>query len=246
MTALAVFLVFLSALFPHNAPQIPQSYSIAGVVVDAITGAPIPHAELSISSKDEELHVTTGSDGRFRFARLEPGKYQLHAEAQLYVREDFDQHGAFSTAIVVGAGLDSEHLVFRLHSQAVIHGRVTDDHGDPVRHAFAQLFGFSKYQGVRSNVMQTQTQTNDLGEYRFSHLLAGRYCVAVQAQPWYARIGLAKRNNLDQIGIVGFSGRIDLPLDPLLDVVYPLTFYPGVIDARSASEQGRPTSTWEH
>jgi hypothetical protein len=234
----AFLLLSLSTPFQQNVSQGPRLYPITGVVVDAVTGAPVPHADLLISAQDDQLKVTAGEDGHFRFAGLEVGKYVLSAQARGYVHEAFDQHGAFSTAISVGPGLDSEHLVFRLHPQAVIHGRVTDEHGDPVRHAAVQLFANSNAQGMRANFVQTQAQTDDLGEYRFAHLLVGKYLGVVQAQPWYAQTGLAKRREPeDNVPTFGSSfRRIESKLDPLLDVVYPVTFYPGVLNERSASE----------
>jgi len=41
-------LIFALILFPAwaNVPQAPAAYTIAGVVVDAVTGAPVPRAEL--------------------------------------------------------------------------------------------------------------------------------------------------------------------------------------------------------
>src|ERR1700746_395248 len=241
MTAIALLLLSLAMPvgqpFEERVPQAPQLYPSAGVVVDAVTGAPLPHAELSISLNDDELKAIAGENGRFRFAALEAGKYLLSAQARGYLREAFDQHGAHSTAIAVGPGLDSEHLLFRLHPQAVIHGRVTDEHGDPVRHAVVQLFANSNAQGTRANFAQTQTQTDDLGEYRCAHLPAGKYYVVVQAQPWYAQIGLARRRTPEPSASAFFRQRpVGSDLNPLLDVVYPVTFYPDVLNDRSAGE----------
>jgi len=229
-------LIFALILFPAwaNVPQAPAAYPVAGVVVDAVTGAPVPHAELWTFVKNTEIKIIAGEDGRFRFEALEAGKYLLYGQAQGYVQEGYDQHGAFLTGIAVGVGLDSEHLVFRLHPQAVIHGRVTGDHGDAVRHASVRLFASSNGRGMRARGVQWQTQTDDLGEYRFAHLLAGKYYVVVQAQPWYAQAGLKWRNQSIQSG--SFSRRLEVKLDPTLDVVYPVTFYPGVLNERSATE----------
>ena len=229
-------LIFALILFPAcaNVPQAPAAYPIAGVVVDAVTGAPVPRVELWTFVKNAEMKIIAGEDGRFRFTALEAGKYPLYGQAQGYVQEGYDQHGAFFTGIVVGAGLDSEHLVFRLHPQAVIHGRITDEHGDAVRHASVRLFASSNARGMRARGVQLQTQTDDLGEYRFAHLLAGKYYLAVQAQPWYAQAGLKWRNASMQNG--SSFRRIEVKLDPTLDVVYPVTFYPGVLNERSAIE----------
>ena len=94
----------------------------------------------------------------------------------------------------------------------MIYGRVSDEHGDPVRHASVQLFVRPRGRGAARNFPQTQTQTNDLGEYRFGDLLAGKYFLLVQARPWYAQNGLIRRVEPNQS-----------KSDPLLDVVYALT-----------------------
>jgi hypothetical protein len=201
-----------------------------------VTGAPVPRAEVSILVTNDELKMTTGADGRFRLQAPEAGTYPIFAEAHGYVRESLDQHGYYSTGVAVGNGLDSEHLVFRLHPQSVIYGRVTDDHGDAVRHANVQLFFRSNARGARANLAQlrNQTQTDDLGEFRFSHLLPGKYLAAVQAQPWYAQTGFKSQREPEQTfsGLRGANRNVN----PSLDVVYPLTFYPGVFDQRSATE----------
>jgi Carboxypeptidase regulatory-like domain len=216
----ALTLAFLAEAASQNANS---DYSIAGIVVDSRTGTPIRHAELTLDIKGEEVGAVADDSGRFRFDHLEAGKYRLYASAAGYVREGLNQHGTFFTGVVVGNGLDSEHVTFRLHPQALIHGRVTDPSGEGVRNANVQLFAASRNPADRPSFRE-QLQSNDLGEYRFPHLLAGRYFVAVQTQPWYAQTG----SSLPPLS----NGKSD----PTLDVVYPITFYPGVTDERSANE----------
>jgi len=67
--------------------QAPPAYRISGVVVDAVTGVPVAHAEVSISVGTDETKTTAGEDGRFVFQGLEAAKYPLFATAQGYVRE---------------------------------------------------------------------------------------------------------------------------------------------------------------
>jgi carboxypeptidase family protein len=236
VTALALLLLLISVQAPQNLPPSSTSFSIAGVVVDAVTGAPIPRAELALFLNTDELKTIAGENGRFRFQNLQPAKYQLYAGARGYLRQGLDQHGGFFTGVAVGSGLDSEHLVFRLHPQAIIYGRVSDERGEAVRHANVQLFSRSNARGAQANLVQTrnQTQTDDLGEFRFAHLLPGKYFAVVQAQPWYAQTGFRGQTDTGQ----SFSGlgRAPLTVDPSLDVVYPLTFYPGVFNERSATE----------
>src|SRR5262249_2806858 len=190
--------------------------------------------------------------GRFSFQGLAAGKYAISAAAPGYVREAYNQHGAYSTAIVTGDGQDSEHLVFRLHAQALIYGRVSDERGEAVRGAQVQLFAIERQKGSHAKYVRGQTQTNDLGEYRFPRLLPGKYYLAVQARPLYAETQVFVRRQFDGQTVQndgsseaiiatgdGRSFSISEPkadFDPLLDVVYPATFYPGVTDERSSTE----------
>ena len=238
MTALLFLLPLLFAQVQASAAQqVPLSYRISGVVVDAMTRVPVPRAEVSIFYRDEETSATASDDGRFSFEGLEAGKYRLYAAARGYVREGYNQHGAFLTAVAVGSGLDSEHVLFRLYPQAMIHGRVTDEHGDAVRGAQIQLFATEQTHRRYPTSLRAQTQTNDLGEYRFAHLLPGKYFLAVQARPWYAQTELSYLPQPEQQGQGTISfGRIKKKPDPLLDVVFPVTFWPSVTDERGAAE----------
>lgn len=231
-----VAFLFFAVLGNTAAQSSAPAYSIEGVVVDAVTGNPIPHAELSLEIQNDEITVAADNSGRFRFDHLEPGKYRLYAGALGYVRQGLDQHGAFFTGVVVGNGIDSEHVTFRLHPQAVIYGRVSDQNGEAVRNASVQLFSLPKRSTEHPSVL-TQAQTNDLGEYRFAHLLAGKYCLVVQTQPWYIQAGITYVSEPNENATRPWdSFNTKMRSDPALDVVYPVTFYPGVTDERSAGE----------
>jgi hypothetical protein len=216
-------------------PPAAPEYRIAGVVVDAETGAAIAGAELRIEDSATDLEARADEEGRFGFEGVEPGKYPVTAGAPGYVQERYQQHRQYSTAMAVGPGLDSEHMVFRLHRQAVIAGTVTDERGEAVRNAQVMLFTEQRGGGKRAVQLMLQTQTDDLGAYRFAHLAAGRYYVAVTARPWYAETPIASEPQPNE-GLVVRSRFSRVPRDPKLDVVFPTTFYPGVTDEQSAGE----------
>ncbi len=215
------------------AQQAQPGYRISGVVVDAVTKAPVPGAEVSMSVDAEETKATTGEDGKFVFEDVEAGKYSLFATAQGYVREGLNEHRGFLTGVAVGSGLDSEHIIFPLHRQAVITGRVTDEHGEAVRHAQVLLLESQNLSGTAGAVMHPQVQTDDLGEFRFARLHPGEYYVAVEANPWYAQPVF----NYAPQPVEGVStlGQGTQKPNPLLDVLYPLTFHPGVTNERAAA-----------
>jgi protocatechuate 3,4-dioxygenase beta subunit len=238
---LIFLLALLSAQSRAEESRQPPHGRIAGVVVDAVTNAPVPQAEVSIFLESEEIRIKSGADGRFRFEPLKAAKYQLYADAPGYIREAYNQHGSFSTAIAVGTGFDSEHLIFRLHPQAVIHGRVTDEHGDPVRSAAVHLFVSGNSGAKGQGSVQMQTQTDDLGEYRFAHLPAGNYRIAVQSRPGMrSQVSTFNQSR----GQSEFCTMNPKP-DPVLDVVYPVTFFPGVTDQRAAADLPVPAGSTE-
>jgi hypothetical protein len=235
MTAALFFLAILLTKLPAGAEeQAPRGYRISGVVVDAVTGVPVAHAEVSISAGTDEMQTTAGQDGRFVFPGLEAAKYPLFATAQGYVREGYNQHGGFQTAVAVGSEIDSEHVIFRLHRQIIITGRVTDEHGEAVRQAQVMLFGTERTSGRHARFVQARMQTDDLGGYRFVRLEAGKYYVAVEARPWYAETGFSYLPEKDSHSFRSLNRGPSR--DPFLDVVYPITFYPGVTDEQAAGE----------
>lgn len=226
----------------QSVPAVPGaaanlSFAIAGVVVDAATGNPIPRAELTLRIKNDEAVVSADAGGKFLFDHLEPGKYQLFARAPGYSSQGLNQHGSYFSGVVVGNGLDSRHIVFRLHPQAVVYGRVTDERGEAVRNASVWILSPAK--NTSQPALAAQSQTNDLGEYRLAGLLPGRYLVAVSARPWYAQTGFRYAPGQSEDARARFGGLSRVPaaqLDSALDVVYPVTFYPGVTDQPSATE----------
>jgi hypothetical protein len=77
-------------------------------------------------------------------------------------------------------------------------------------------------------------QTDDLGEYRFVRLPPGKYYVAVEGRPWYAQTGFSYLP--EQEGHSFRSLNRGPSRDPSLDVVYPITFYPGLTDEQAAGQ----------
>jgi protocatechuate 3,4-dioxygenase beta subunit len=87
----------------------------------------------------------------------------------------FEHHDPFATAIAVGPGLDTDHLVFRLQPDASIEGDITDDNNEPIQNAMVRLFQASTEGGQQKTVPMNQDQTDDLGHYRIGHLAPGTY-----------------------------------------------------------------------
>lgn len=136
----------------------PQGYRIAGVVVNSLTGQPVPSASVAIApitqgaDRDISKSVITGADGRFAFVALSRGKYSLMAEAHGFSLQYFEHHDPFATAIAAGPSLETDHLVFRLQPDAAIEGDVTDDSNEPVQNAMVRLFQASTENGQQKTL----------------------------------------------------------------------------------------------
>jgi hypothetical protein len=232
MSALLLWLSLLA--LPQRAARTESAaaanrFRISGIVVDAASGAPIPGAGVSTFGNGDSVVTVAGDDGKFDLEGMQPGKYGIQAVAHNYVRSAWNQHEPFSTGVAVGPGMDSEHVVLRLRPQAVIAGTITDERGEAVRSARVSLFAKEITNGKPGTIQLTQTETNDLGKYRFAHLAEGTYFLAVVARPWYAG------GSILRFAGAGLSG-VPITADPAVDVVYGVTFYPGTTDPRGAGE----------
>ncbi|HKN16948.1 MAG TPA: carboxypeptidase-like regulatory domain-containing protein, partial [Candidatus Sulfotelmatobacter sp.] len=126
-------------------------YRIAGTVVSRADSRPLTRSRVTIrdakNPKKFEF-VITSEDGKYEFTGLPAGKYSLTGAKRGFISASYDQHDEFSTAIVTGAGIDTEHLVLRLAPDAVIAGKVLDEAGDPVRRATVTLYYDDHSSGV--------------------------------------------------------------------------------------------------
>ncbi len=211
---------------PETSPAVTK---IAGTVVSAVTGAPLPQTRVSIAdtrNRANMLWMVTNESGRFEFDRLPPGKYSLVGAKRGFLNGAYQQHEQFSTAVVTGTEFDTTQLVLRLTPMASIEGKVIDEAGDPVRQAQVTLFRENKEMGFGRIAPVNRATTDDLGTFEFAPLPPGKYYVAVSAQTWYA----VHPANLSQDSI----GNAMPPIDRSLDVAYPTTYSGGATEADGA------------
>ena len=221
-----------------EAPTVEQkSLRIGGTVVDASSGAPLAHAQVTISAqgvRDSTQTALTDDGGNFVFENLAAGRYTLFARRKGYVQQFYKEHEQFSTAIVVGPELNTENLRFEMRPGASISGQVVDEMNEPVRNAQVMLYERGPAFGRRSYWQANVAQTDDLGHYHFGNLLPGTYFVAVSAQPWYAQ--RVMHHHVQQTDSSGQTTIQDVTIgEPELDVVYPITFFPNAADIGEAA-----------
>jgi protocatechuate 3,4-dioxygenase beta subunit len=209
------------------------SYRIAGIVVSKTDGHPLARARITLRDAKEPQKfesLVTSEDGEFEFSRVPAGKYDLHGAKRGYISASYDQHEMFSTAIVTGAGLETESLVLRLAPAAIISSKILDEAGDPVRHATVTLYYDDHSSGVDQIRQARGAQSDDQGAFEIASLMPGTYFLSANARPWYAIHPASDSPN-------SASEPQPAPqnLDRSLDVAYPVTYYPDVTDADSAT-----------
>jgi hypothetical protein len=223
-----------------SGPPEAGQFQIAGSVVDAATSAPVAEAEvaLGVSGKPEVINgVLTGADGRFIFRDLPAGKYWLAAEHRRYPRQGYGQHEGYFVGVVVGPKVTADDLLFRMQPGSSVEGTVTDEQGDGVRHAKVMLFHNSLTAGVRRTAFHSELETDDQGHYLFSHLVPGRYYLAVHAEPWYTADQLSGVKRIAAARGVSDAESIvtSPPQGSQFDVLYPVTYYANATDTLAAT-----------
>jgi len=228
---LGFFVWFVSRGFAQQYPIVPipatGEYRIAGTVVRAAGGTPLSRARVYIADdKDQgkQRTLVTGDDGRFSFTQIPAGKYSLAAAKRGFVTAAYDQHEQFATAIVTGAGLDTENLTLRLQPAAMLTGKVLDEAGEPVRGANVTLYREDHRSGVSQVLRSANEETDDQGAYEFAFLAPGTYFVSASARPWYA-VHPPTPGPQE-------AGRT--LVDPALDVAYQTTYYEDSADPDEA------------
>jgi hypothetical protein len=210
---------------PHALP----TFKIAGTIVNAMTGAPLAQARISLADtrdRSKPIFVITSNDGRFEFSSLKPGKYSLQGTKRGFISAAYEQHEQYSTAIVTGSEFSTDNLILRLTPMALITGHVIDELGDPIREADVALYFENHGGGMTRIARYANSQSDDRGFYDFSLLRPGKYYLSVAAKPWYAvypTTPLATANVPPS------------QVSSALDVAYPTTYYNGATDSDSAT-----------
>ncbi|MGA9509395.1 MAG: carboxypeptidase-like regulatory domain-containing protein [Candidatus Sulfotelmatobacter sp.] len=228
---------------PQNAntpsPRISiGGYRIAGTVVSKVDGRPLAQARITVrEAKDPQKFefIITSENGKFEFNGVPAGKYSLSGAKRGFISASYDQHDQYSTAIVTGAGLDTENLLLRLAPDAVIAGKVLDEANDPVRHAAVTLYYDDHSSGVDEIRQFRSAETNDVGEYELTPLIPGTYFLAANGKPWYA-VHPQSEVQIAEPGVAESVPQEEAapPMDRSLDVAYPVTYYPDVTEADDA------------
>jgi hypothetical protein len=198
--------------------------TVEGQVLNAITGEPVKKAQINMNGRVARrtaaaFGATSDATGRFVIENVEPGQYNLSAERNGFVRQEYGARGPGrpGSPLVLSAGQHTRDLVFRLLPQGVIAGKVIDEDGEPVEYVQIRVMRYDFAGGRRQMVSPGYASTDDLGEYRVFGLAPGKY---------YLSATYRQRNVMMEV-------QDRTPLGPT-DEGYVPTYFPGTNDPAAA------------
>jgi hypothetical protein len=150
--------------------------SIAGIVTNHGTGAPIPRARVILSSPALPQSRVTLSDakGQYEFNGIPPGEYDV-----LAVRSGYALIGGSARGVPVRLGPGERRtgvpLVFQ--PAGTIPGRVEDEDGSPLAGALIEALSLRDPEAQKPLLSAAVAYSDDRGEFRLTGLAAGQYFV---------------------------------------------------------------------
>ena len=190
---------------------------IRGRVVDAESGAPLREAQVraSILDSGESWVVRSGADGRYEFARLPAGRYNLSVIKDGYVGLQYGQRAPRQRpqSVQLAEGQGREQIDFRVPKGGVIAGHIIDEFGEAKKDVVVVALASRLANGRRAAVAAGYAgATNDLGEFRIAGLSPGRYYLSAR-----------------------YGGATALPaIDSVPRFAYVPSYYPGTSDPAEA------------
>jgi hypothetical protein len=166
-----------AAMLAFGQPK--KSGSVEGSVVNAVTGAPVKRASVTLlNSKGRYRYLAVSDDsGRFRVAQVEPAEgYVAEARAQGFMMPPPSRQARSERPPVdVGEEQAVKELVIKLIPLGAIAGKVVDPEGEPVRGASVRALRYRYSPAGKRLEIAAEATTDDRGQYRLFALEPGRY-----------------------------------------------------------------------
>jgi len=159
---------------PASAPASQKSASVDGMVVNQVTGAPLPHVHVSLWNLDDGIHrdygAITNPDGTFSITGMPAVTYGI-----VINRAGFANPRPGGTSVRLLAGERTQGLTLPMVPSGAIAGRVLGPDGEPAE-------DITVY--VRGKSGQLGSQTDEQGRFRVAGLLPGSYRLEAPPLTW--------------------------------------------------------------
>jgi Carboxypeptidase regulatory-like domain len=197
--------------WPQNSND--EKYTLRGTVVNSLTGEPIRGALVQIYLIGQ-ASMLTGPDGKFQFDGLPAGQTTIAVRKPgFFTEEEIQPSGGGQRLATTGA--NPSPIVLKLIPEGVIHGKISEDDGEPIEGLPIQLLAQRLQNGRKVWEERTGTTTDEEGMFRIAELHPGNYFLS--AGP--SRAPVTFPSKLSQSGAQGI----------------PVTFYPSGSDLAAAA-----------
>jgi hypothetical protein len=143
-------------------------------------GTPLRRAQVMIFEGPLRRQTTTDADGRYAFAGLPAGRFNITASKAGYLGLQYGQKrpNQPGTPVIVASGQVVTSIDLTLPRGSVVTGRITDEFGEPLAQAQVQVQRLQYGpDGQRRAQTNQSSMTDDRGEFRAYGLMPGEYVI---------------------------------------------------------------------
>ena len=180
--------IWVMALFFLAQDQPPQTCTLSGSVVNAVTGAPLGKVQVlaePVGRTTPPASTFTDTSGNFEMVNLPAGRYRLKGQRNGYLDTYLGARRPWTpgTVLVLEGGQEIKDLQVKLAPFSVISGTIRDTDGEPMIGAEVVLYRQSYTDTGRREIRgDAEVVTDDQGQYRVPNLPPGRYYIRAAAQ----------------------------------------------------------------
>ena len=156
----------------QNGPPQPVDCAASGVVINAISGAPIPRAMI----QGNPGGTATDAKGEWKIANQRCGRWVPGASRPGFFNwMDGASAGGPPKSLELTSGSPATGIRIELMPEAIISGTVLNADGDPMAQAQIRLMRAMVVNGYRVLTVAQTGNTDQQGNFRMDHLQPGRF-----------------------------------------------------------------------
>jgi hypothetical protein len=177
---LAAWLAAAGFAFAQNPSPAPadKPASVAGVVTNSVTGAPVTRAHVALrvfaNGVQQTYGALTNGEGKFSITQLPPGQYSASVDRVGFVMPA-NASASQNFSVTLRAGDRKDDLNLTLTPAGAIVGRVLTSEGEPVQGASVEV-------AVGGGAGSPVAVTDERGQFRLGGLRPGKYRVKASPQ----------------------------------------------------------------